>query len=80
VLWNDEQLDASGDAWFSADQSGAMEIDDHLMDGRWAGSKMALYVGFGWRLSEHRRIDVDESQVGALLFDEALRSAATRAV
>jgi hypothetical protein len=37
-----------------------------------------LHVGFGWSLTEHALIDVDEGQVLALPFGEAMRAAAAR--
>ena len=80
MLWSNEELDASWCAWFSADEAGSLEIDDHLMDGGWGGLKMALDIGFGGSLSEDARIDVDEGQVVALLFGEALRDWAASAV
>ncbi len=39
---------------------------------------MALHVGFGWSLVEDVRIDVDEGQIVALLFGEAVRAAPAR--
>jgi hypothetical protein len=67
----DEQFDASGDAGLTADQPGAFERDDHLVD-RWrADPKVALQVGFGGRASKHVRVSVDEGQVLALRFGEA---------
>ena len=57
-----------------------MEIDDHLMDGGWRGLEMALDVGFGGGLPEHARIDIDEGEIVALLFGEALRAGTTSAV
>jgi hypothetical protein len=80
VFWGNEQLDASGDAGFSADQSGAMEIDNHLMDGGRGGLEVTLDVGFGGGLPEHARIDVDEGQVLALLVGEASWGGAASAV
>jgi hypothetical protein len=37
---------------------------------------MALHVGFGGGLAEHVGVDVDEGQVLALLFGEAMGAAA----
>jgi hypothetical protein len=73
LLWGDEDHDASGDAWLSLDEAGALEAEDHLMDGRWGDAEVALHVGFGRGSAEDARIDVDEGQVVALLFGEALR-------
>jgi hypothetical protein len=35
-------------------------------------TRKSLHVGFGWRPAEHVRIDVNESQILALLVGEAL--------
>jgi hypothetical protein len=56
----------------TADESVSLKRDDHLMDRGRADLKMALHVGLGGRASEHVRVGVDESQVLALLFGEAL--------
>ena len=79
-MWSNEDLDASGDAGLAADETISFERHDHLVD-RWrADLEVALHVGFGWRAPEHVRIGVDESQVLALLFGEALsREAASGA-
>lgn len=46
---------------------------------RWRGDlKVALDVGLGWRVAEHVRIGVDESEVLALLFGEASSREASR--
>lgn len=74
----DEEIDASRDAWLSADEAVAFEAEDHLMDRRWADTEMTLHVGFGRRLTEHARLDVDEGQIVALLFGEAMRAGAPR--
>ena len=74
----DEDVDASGDAWLSPDEAVALEAEDHLMDRRWADAEVALHVGFGRGLAEHAGIDVDEGQVLALLFGEAMRAGAAR--
>ena len=69
----DEDFDASGDAWLSAEEAGALEAENHLMDGRRGDAEVALHVGFGRSLAEHARVDIDEGQVVALLFGEAVR-------
>ena len=74
----DEDIDASRDAWLSADEAVAFEAEDHLMDRRWADAEVTLHVGFGWSLAEHARIDVDEGQIVALLLGEAMRAGAAR--
>jgi hypothetical protein len=70
-FWRDQQLDASGGAGFSPDQSGAFECKHHLMDGRRADAEVALQVGFGGRAAEDAGIGMDESKVLALLGGEA---------
>jgi hypothetical protein len=80
VFWGNEELDASGDAGFAPDQSGPVEVENHLMDGGRADTKVTLDVGFGGGLSEYTRINADEGQILALLFGEALRGAAACAV
>ena len=69
-----EEFDASGDAGLAADEAVAFEGEDHLVDRGWADAEVALHVGFGGRASEHVRIGVDEGQVLALLFGEAVRA------
>jgi len=56
VLRWDEDVDASGDAWLSADESVPFEAENHLMDRRRGDAEMALHVGFGGRLAEHAGI------------------------
>ena len=63
---------ASGDAGLTADETISFKRHDHLVDRGRADLEVALHVGFGWRAPEHVRIGVDESQVLALLFGEAL--------
>jgi hypothetical protein len=67
----DEDDNASGDARLSAEEAGALEAENHLVDGRWGDAEVALHIGFGRSLAEHARIDIDEGQVVALLFGEA---------
>jgi len=78
VLRWDEDVDASCDARLSCDEAVAFEAEDHLMDRRWADAEMTLHVGFGRRLAEHARIDIDEGQIVALLLGEAMRAGAAR--
>ena len=73
-----EDLDASGDAGLTADEAISFERHDHLVDRRRADLKVALHVGLGGRASEHVRIGVDEGQVLALLFGEAVSAGAAR--
>ena len=58
------------------DQAGAFEGKDHLVDRGWADAEVALHIGLGRRTTEHARVSVDEGQVLALLFGEALRAGA----
>jgi hypothetical protein len=46
----------------TADEAGALERDDHLVDRGWADAEVALHVGLGGRSSEHARISIDEGQ------------------
>ena len=78
MLQWDEDIDASRDAWLSADEAITFEADDHLVDRRWADAEVALHVGFGRGLSEHARIDIDEGQVMALFFSEPMRADTAR--
>ena len=75
----DQDVDGSGDAGLPPDEAIPFEAEDHLVDRRRCDAEMALHVGFGGRLAEHARIDIDEGQVLALLFGEAMRAAAARA-
>ena len=68
----DEDDDASGDAWLSAEEACALEAENHLMDGRRGDAEVALHIGFGRSAAEHARVDIDEGQVVALLFGEAV--------
>ena len=69
-------MDASGDAWLTANEAVSFERHDHLVD-RWrADLKVALHNGLCGRVSEHVRVSVDESQVLALLFGETLSAEA----
>jgi len=72
-----EEFDASSDTGLTSDQSISFEGDDHLVDRRRADAKVALHVGFGWRTAEHVRIDVNESEILALLVGEALPAGMT---
>ena len=67
-----EDLDASGDAGLTPDETVSFEGHDHLVD-RWrADLEVSLHVGFSGRAPEHVRIGVDEGQVLTLRFGEAL--------
>ena len=74
----DEDIDASGDAGLPADKAVSFEAQDHLVDGGRADAEVALHVGFCRGLAEHAGIDIDEGQVLALLFGEAMRAGAAR--
>ncbi len=67
-----KDFDASWHAGLTANEPISFERDDHLMDRRRTDLEMALHVGFGGRAAKHVRIGVDEGQVLALLFGEAL--------
>ena len=68
-------MDASGDAGLTTNQAISFERHDHLVDGGRADLKVALHIGLGGWAPEHMRIGVDEGQVPALLFGEALSAA-----
>jgi len=74
----DEEVNASGDARLSADETVAFEAENDLMNRRRANAEMPLHVGFGRSLTEHALIDADEGQVLALPFGEAMRAGAAR--
>lgn len=74
----DEEVDAPGDAWLSADEPVTFEAKDHLVDGRRADAEVSLHVGLGGRLTEHTLVDTDEGQVVALLHGEAVRASGAR--
>ena len=69
---SNEDFDASGDTWLTSDQAGAFECKNHLVNRGRGDLEMALHVGLGRRSSEYARIGVDEGQVLALLFGEAV--------
>ena len=55
------------DAGSSCDQAGAIEIENHLVDG-WRGDpKVPLHVGFGGGTAEDAAVGMDEGQILALL-------------
>jgi hypothetical protein len=69
-LWSNEEFDASGDAWLTANKAGAFEGENHLVDRGWTDAEMTPHVGFGWRTPEDVRVRVDEGQILALLVGE----------
>ena len=70
MLWWDEYVDATGDAWLSADEAVPFEAENHLMDRRRADAEVTLDVGFGGWASEDVGVGMDESQVMTLLLGE----------
>ena len=78
VLRRDEDVDASGDARVTADEAVTLEAEDHLVNRRRADAEMALHISLGRGLMKHSRIDIDEGQIAALLFGEAMRPDAAR--
>ena len=54
----------------------SFERHDHLVDRGRGDLKVALHIGLGGRASEHMRVGIDEGQVLALLFGEALSAEA----
>jgi len=69
-------LDASGDAGLTPNEAISFERHDHLVDRGRAYLEVALHIGLGGWAAEHVRIGVDEGQVLALLFGEALSAEA----
>ena len=69
-------MDASGDTGLTLNEAISFERHDHLVDRGRADLKVALHVGLSGRASEHVRVGIDESQVLALLFGEALSAEA----
>ena len=55
-----EHFDTAGHARLSSDEPGALEREDHLVDGRRADMESALQIGFGRGAAEHLSIGVDE--------------------
>jgi len=72
VFRSNEDLDASGDTGLTPNEAISFERHDHLVDRGRADLKVALHIGLGGWAAEHVRIGVDEGQVLALLFGEAL--------
>jgi hypothetical protein len=60
----------------TANEAVSFERHDHLVDRGRADLKVALHIGLGGRASEHVRVGVDECQVLALLFGEAVSAEA----
>ena len=71
-MWGNDEFDAAGDAGLTANEALAFEGENHLVNRGWADAEMMLHVGFGRRAPEHVRVGVDEGQILALLFGEAL--------
>ena len=69
-------MDASGDTGLTPNEAISFERQDHLVDRGRADLKVALHIGLGGWAPEHVKIGVDESQVLALLFSEALSAEA----
>ena len=65
-------MDASGDAWLTANEAISFERHDHLVDRGRTDLKVALHVCLGGWAPEHVRVGVDEGEVLALLFSEAV--------
>ena len=74
----DDDVDAACDARLTSDEAVALEAKDHLVNRGRTDAEMALHVGLGGRLMEHSRIDIDEGQIAALFFSEAMRADTAR--
>jgi hypothetical protein len=68
IFWRNEQFDASGDAWLAADEAGSFEVEDHLVDRRWADAEVLLHVGLGLR---RRGAGKDRQETGDCDHDNA---------
>jgi hypothetical protein len=71
-------LDASCDAGLTSNVAISFEGDDHLVNRGRTYLKVALQVGLGGRPPEHVRVGIDEGQVLALLFGEAVSAEVAR--
>jgi hypothetical protein len=69
-------LDASSDAWLTANEAVSFKGDDHLVDRGRADLEVALHIGLGGWTPEHVRVGVDEGQVLALFVGEGLSAEA----
>lgn len=65
-----EQLNASRLAWSATNQSEALELDDHAMNGWRRDTEEGLHVGFGWRPTIEQGVGVDEGEVLPLRLGE----------
>ena len=75
---SNHDLDAPGNAWLTANKAISFERHYHLVDRGRADLKVLLHVGLGGWASEHVRIGVDEGQILALPFGEAVSAGAAR--
>ena len=66
MVGGDEQLDGSGNAWLTANELEALELDDHAVDRGGSHPEEALHVGFGWRAPVEFNVSVDEGEILAL--------------
>ncbi len=69
---SNQEFDASGDTWLTPNEAVAFEGENHLVNRGRADAEMTLHVGFGRSAPKHVRVGVDEGQILALLFGEAL--------
>ncbi len=69
-MWGHKELDASGKAGLTSNETVSFKGDDHLMNRRRTDLEMTLDVCFGRWTPKHVRIGIDEGQVLALLLGE----------
>lgn len=55
-------MDASGNTGLSADETGALEGEDHLVDGGRSDPEVMLDVGFGRWAAEDAAIGIDKAR------------------
>jgi hypothetical protein len=71
MLWRYKDLDASRNAGLSADETGPLKGEDHLVDRGRGDAEVVLHFALGGRSPMHAGIGVDEGQILALLGGEA---------
>jgi len=72
------RIDASCDAGLTSNEAVSLKRHNHLVDRGRADLKVALHVGLGGWTPEHVRVGIDEGQVLALLFGEAVSAEVAR--
>src|ERR1043166_3190874 len=70
ILWRNENGDAARHARLPTNEAGALEGEDHLVDGWWRHAEVTLHLPFGRGAPMHAGVGIDESQILALLWGE----------